>query len=300
MEEQLTFITSSSTEKSCIEDFSWVADTDFPNEKKLNNLEYPLNDWLDIIYNENFKHVHITDIGIQYQKVVNQVLKGDIFKFLDFHEEKNGVIDFKFESIYKVDYQLLKQKTISPDFFVYKIPRNDFIKLLDLRKYMMIIKNKIPKNKKYISILGEIKTSKYSSHKKTTKREDYLKFIQLVNTIPKSEELIVLMHICDESYYLFKNEFNVNSENVDPIIYGYIPKIYYENRYNTYNYLIESLKYSREKIELKNKNLKKKITKRQLLIKINSLEKRNKYLCLINSLLLVIIIAYIIKNYFKL
>ena len=53
-----------------------------------------------------------------------------------------------------------------------------------------------------------------------------------------------------------------------------MPKLYYENCYKTYNVLIDLLGLSKEKIDISNKNIfKKKITKKQLLLKNEELEK---------------------------
>ena len=43
---------------------------------------------------------------------------------------------------------------------------------------------------------------------------------------------MVLMYIYEQSFYLFKDEKNYNSTNSEdkiPLIYGHIPKLYYEN-----------------------------------------------------------------------
>ena len=48
-------------------------------------------------------------------------------------------------------------------------------------------------------------------------------------------------------------------KNKYPIIYGYMPKLYYENCYHGYNELIEQLKIKKEKVVLNDiKKLKKK------------------------------------------
>ena len=82
------------------------------------------------------------------------------------------------------------------------------------------------------------------------------------------------MYIYDESFSLFKKELSTKELDKYPIIYGYMPKLYYENCCKTYNVLIDLLGSSKEKIDISNKNIfKKKITKKQLLQKNEELEK---------------------------
>lgn len=245
-----------------------------PNETKLKFLDYPLNMWKDIVFDQDFKGYQINDEGTYYQKVVNKILAKDIFKDKDFHKEENGVMDFKIADIYKISYNSLSKKSINPDFLVYKIPKNNFFEILEERKYMMIMKYNIPEDKNYISIIGEIKTRRHSAHKNTLQRQDYLNFINLVNSLNETDEFLLMMYIYDESFSLFKKELSAKQQDKYPIIYGYMPKLYYENCYKTYNVLIDILGSSKEKIDLSNKSIfKKKITKRQLLLKNEEQEK---------------------------
>ena len=280
MEENIIFISSSSTKETCFEDYNWIEEENLPNETKMNFLEYPLNIWKNIL-DEDFKGYQINYEGPYYQKVVNKILAENIFKDMDFHKKENGVMDFIINNVYKIDYDLLIKKSIAPDFFVYKIPVNYFFDLLEKRKSMMITKYNIPKDKKYISIIGEIKTRCRSAHKNNNQRKDYLNFINLVNNINKSDEFLILMYIYDESFFLFKKELSEKEQDQYPIIYGYIPKLYYENCYKTYNALIDLLGLSEEKIDISKKEIfKKKITKKQLLLEnemlLNRLLEREK------------------------
>ena len=82
------------------------------------------------------------------------------------------------------------------------------------------------------------------------------------------------MYIYDESFFLFKKKLSTKQQDKYPIIYGYMPKLYYENCYKTYNVLIDILGSSKEKIDLSNNNIfKKRITKKQLLLRNEELEK---------------------------
>ena len=308
MEGDATLMSSSTARESGFEDYNWVNDENLPNETKLKFLDYPLNMWKDIVFDQDFQGYQINDEGTYYQKVVNKILANDIFKDMDFHKEENGVMDFKIADTYKINYDSLSKKIINPDFLVYKIPKNNFFEILDERQYMMIMKYNIPEDKEYISIIGEIKTRNRSAHKNSYQRRDYLNFINLVNSSNKTNEFLIMMYIYDESFSLFKKELSTKQQDKYPIIYGYMPKLYYENCYKTYNVLIDILGSSKEKIDLSNKNIfKKKITKRQLLLKNEELAKQNvKLRSLLDSKkdknyfyyffigLIIIIVAYLI------
>ena len=274
MKEDTTLMSSSTARESGFEDYNWVSDEKLPNETKLNFLDYPLNMWKDITLDQDFQGYHINDEGTYYQKVVNKILAKDIFKDLDFHKEENGVMDFKIADNYKIDYNLLTKKSINPDFLIYKIPKDNFFEILEERKYMMIMKYNIPDDKDYISIIGEIKTRTHSAHKNSYQRQGYLNFINLVNSSNQSNEFLIMMYIYDESFSLFKKELSTKEQDKFPFIYGYMPKLYYENCYKTYNVLSDLLGSSKKKIDISNKNIfKKKITKKQLLLKNEELEK---------------------------
>ena len=138
---------------------------------------------------------------------------------------------------------------------------------------MFVFINNIPQNKKYISILGEIKSSKKNAHKKTIQRLNYKNLGCKVNSF-KTDEFMLLMYIYDQSFYLFVNELYEDSSdgsgNKFPIIYGYISKLYYENCFEAYNSLITELKSCKPKIDFQDiiSIFKKKKTKKQLLKEI--------------------------------
>ena len=137
----------------------------------------------DIIYDKDFSKSQFTDEGIYFQKIIAKILKEDLFKGFEFYREKDGRIKFKFNEVdenYSMAYQSISKDFIPSDFFVYHIPIQKFLNLLQSRNYMLICKNKIPTNQKFISILGEIKSTRKSAPKNTKQREDYIKFVQQI------------------------------------------------------------------------------------------------------------------------
>ena len=300
---------SSSAKESFPENFDWVFNQGFPKKLKRYYTQFPLKSWKKIIFSENLQ---IRDEGLYYQGTVNKVLRNDIFKEFDFHEEKNGALDFNFKENYKIDYAQLSKKTISPDFYVYKIKYEKFFKLVKSREYMMVLKNEsnIPTNIKFISILGEIKSSYLYCHIDDVQRKDYEKFIDLVNQI-NTDEYIILMYIYDNSFKFFGKDIDIynNDEKKSPIIYSYIPKLYYEDCYRGYNELIGQLKIKTEKIDLNDKTKFKK-KRKELENDIESLKEENKLLrkqinsskmgnLIIISFILVLIISFYYIEFIK-
>ena len=229
------------------EDFKWVGQQTF--SKKLKNLytQFPLKTWKDIVLNSKTPQIKVE----YYQGIINKILDKDIFKDCNFHEEMDGSINIRFKNIYKIDFDKLYKKKISPDFYVYKIEKKKFFDIIQSREYIMILhnKDKIPEEKKFINVLGEIKSSYYSCHLDNEQRLDYKKFAQLVNE-SEGDEFIVLMYIYDNSFNFFQRDYyNIQDEMpIIPIIYAYVPKLYYENCYDSYNELIDLLKLPKEKI----------------------------------------------------
>lgn len=298
--EPIKSVRTSSSGESGSEDFGWVENNKFKEEHKKNYIEYPLKKWKEIVYEQDLKHSKFTDEGKYYEKIVITILEKDIFKDLEFHKEQKYIFDFDFEKYYKIEYSSLIKGDIKPDFFVYNIPVEKFLSILNKRKYMMLLRHNIPNDKKYISVVGEIKTTRNKAHKNNTQRLDYLTFINLANNLNKSsnsDEFLVMMYIYDISFSLFKNEENDYDEDKEAIIYGYMPKLYYEDCYKKYNEIIDLLKLPNEKIDLTNKvNFIPKITKRQLLNENKSLSAQNKFLKIILFSFAVIFGAYIISQ----
>ena len=97
--------------------------------------------------------------------MVNKILKLNIFNGFNFFHEKGGIIKYKLAK-YNTDIK------IAPDFFVYRMEKSKFIKLLKERKYMMKTKYEVPENIKYISIIGEIKMSRKKALKRSKKKKN--------------------------------------------------------------------------------------------------------------------------------
>lgn len=273
--------TSSSSAESGLEDYSWAKPNNLSVEAKKDYLKYPLKEWKEILYDEDFKKSYLTDEGIYYQVTVAKILEQDLFKDYKFYKEKDGKIEFEFNKVYEKPYQSINKKFIAPDFFVYKIPTKKFFELLKSRNYMLIYNYKIPYNQEFISILGEIKTSRKRAHKNIDQRIDYIKFVEEVNNL-KRNEFMVLLYIYDQSFCLFKDEIKYITEVSEdhlPIIYGYIPKLYYENCYEVYNNLITELKCTTAFIDIKDKSkFKIRKNRKQLVDEIKSLQNKNKLL----------------------
>ncbi len=259
----------SSAKESGTETFDWVHLPSFPKKLKKSYTKFPLNNWKNIIFFP--KELQIHDEGLFYQNTVNKILRDDVFKDFKFYEDKHGAIDFDFKKVYKIDYTQLYKKTILPDFYVYKIESENFFKLVKSREYMMILKNNgnIPSNVKFISILGEIKSSYSSCHIDDAQRLDYEKFISMVNKL-ETNEYIILMYVYDNSFRFFQNDVMCKAQKESPILYSYVPKLYYEDCYRNYNELIDLLKLKNEKIVIKDKTIFKK--------KRGELEKENDIL----------------------
>ena len=193
------------------------------------------------------------------------------------YENKNGEIDFSFSNVYPIDYNQLSKKKIKPDFFVHKIEYKKFFEIIESRKYMMKLhyEDKIPENVNYISISGEIKSTYKNAHIEEKQILDYEKFVELVNN-SSNDEYIILMYIYDNSFNYFQYDYEYSPEKEIPIIYSYMPKLYYEDCYIGYNDLITELKLNKEKIHLNDNTIFKK--KRKTLEKENNdlFEKNNE------------------------
>ena len=95
----------------------------------------------------------------------------------------------------------------------------------------------------------------------------------------KTEEFMVLLYIYDHSFYSFKEEINnmaKKSEDYLPIIYSYIPKLYYEECYKVYNDIITELKLKIPPIDIKDKTqFKIRKNRKQLVEENKSLQTKN-------------------------
>ena len=263
----------SSGMESCIEQYEWANDVNFPYKSEY--LRFPLDTWRKLAYNPKLDNWQFGEEGKYYQNIVNIILEKDVFYPYKVYQEKNGAIDINFKNIYKINYDLFKKRTIVPDFFVRGIPIAVFKEILNSRNYMFYTRYNIPSDKIKITVLGETKSSYNHAHKNSTQRKDYITFANEVN---KSgiDEFVVIVYIYDQSFQLFKAEPNKNTDG--PFIYGYIPKVYYENCYNFCHDLFLELKDSKVPIPLMHtKYLKKMIKKKLILDHLNLIKNCKKY-----------------------
>ena len=291
MEDLSSSILTSSEE--AIEDYNWVTDKNFSLENKKDYLKYPLNNWREMTYVPNIDQALVHSQGHLYESKVNKVLKNDVFNGFKYFDSKEGIITFNLFTYYHVLPIELSKGSIAPDFFVHQIEVTKFNELLENRKYMMRTFQKINTNKKYISIVGEIKMSHNRAFKDCDQRKDYITFIQKAKS---SEEELVLMYAYDESYKLFKEDKPRKTDKIF-LILCYIPKLYLEDCYLAYNSIIENLNSDVKKIDMENKP-KKMLTKKELkneIEKMNmSIEKR-KRVEIYGIFIFILIIAFLIK-----
>ena len=273
-----------SSSESAIEDYDWIKDENFSLENKMNFLKYPLNFWREIAYVPNLEKGVMYSEGEFYKSRVKKVLKYDVFNGFNFIKNKYGMIEFDFMEYYNVDQKELTESGIAPQFFVYQIEVEKFNKLLEERKYMMKTFQKMNTNKKYVSIIGEIKVSHRKAFKNNSQRQDYIKFIQKAIS---SEEELVLMYIYDESYKLFMEDKPNKTDNIF-LILCYIPKLYFNECYNAYNNILED--FGVEKIDIENKQ-KKNPAKKELIESTGKFNKGTSILIVI----LILIIAFLLK-----
>ena len=258
MEDISSSVISSSVESVVEEDFDWVADKNFSSENKKDYLKYPLSLWREIVYESG---INIYSMGEYYADRVEKVLKNEVFKSFKFYKEKRGKFKINYVKYYNVDELVLTKNSIIPDFFVHKIEVKKFKELLENRKYMMRTFQELNTNKKYISVIGEIKISQNYVFKNNNQRKDYIKFIQNANS---TEEELVLMYVYDESYKLFKE---VSPKNEDKIflILCYIPRLFLDDCYKAYNNIIKELKLNINEIDLNKKPNEIKLNKEELI-----------------------------------
>lgn len=189
---------------------------------------FPLNFWKTITYDKLEKDRPIR-LGTCYQDCVNDILENDVFKGEDFKRET-------------MKYGVIKDRGISPDFYVQNIDTEKFKNIIKERQYMFKMKYTIPSQIKKINVIGEAKISK-SRSRKEHQEGDYLKFAKSKSDL---ETLYVLMYIFDKSY---KEYYSSILSDELPIIYGYVPKLYKEDCFTHYNYI--KVRVNNEKLEKK-------------------------------------------------
>ena len=178
---------------------------------------------------------------------------------------------------------------IAADFSIKDMDIINFNNMIKKYNYMMKMKFKIKDKVKKINIIGEIKSSKSSMHKKT-QQINYLYFSQKGDQNTQN----VIMYIIDKS---FKQFYDMQLPTNLPFVYCYIPKLYYENCYTKYNEILDLLKYDeKNKIQIPietKKKLKTKIDIRFILENITF------YSICLNILLLALILYLLYLLYLK-
>ena len=267
------------------EDFDWVDKDIYSKESKLEYLKFPLKEWKDIIYEKNDSEYKITSYEEQYQDMVNKILKLNIFNGFNFFHEKGGIIKYKLAK-YNTDIK------IAPDFFVYRMEKSKFIKLLKERKYMMKTKYEVPENIKYISIIGEIKMSRKKALKSSKQKKRYDEFAKRGSN---EEEKLIVMYVYDQSFILFKED--EEKIKTAPIVYCYIPKLYNDKCYKAYNNVVSMYKQNKEIIDLETGGKHKyKNEKSKAYDKLNA---KYKISIFINASFIILYISNLLYNYFK-
>ena len=149
-EENKTNTSSSDTK----EQFDWINPE--KNREMVENYSlFHLNFWKTITYDKLEKDRPIR-LGTCYQDCVNDVLENDVFKGEDFKRET-------------MKYGVIKDRGISPDFYVQNIDTEKFKNIIKERQYMFKMKYTIPSQIKKINVIGEAKISKSRSRKEHQK-----------------------------------------------------------------------------------------------------------------------------------
>ena len=269
---------TSSFESSENEDFSWI---NANNNKLLKNfISLPLNSWKKYTF-DILEDNRIIRKGFGYQDSVSKVLKNEIFK-----KENLLIESMKYLAVQKEDeiFKGIDNNYIPADFSVRDMNINDFKKMLEKYNYMMKMKYEIKDSVKKINIIGEIKTSKKASRKKS-QQINYLYFSQKGGESTQN----VIMYIIDKS---FKKFYDINLPKNIPKLYCYLPKLYSEDCYLKYNDIIELLQMD-EKYKIQ---MQKGQKKKEKINKDNFLRRMNFFLICIIILLLGIIFYLILSK----
>ena len=212
-------ISSSSSDANYSENFSWVnLKGNLENERKFSL--YPLDKWRELIpQNQNPKRLRES---IYYQNCTNSILSKDVFPNENYTKET-------------FECNCIESNEISPDFYIKDMEVNKFKKILEERNYIFKMNYKIPENIKKINIIGEIKSSK-AGFKKKNQKKNYLSYSEKNSN---STVLILVMYIFDKSYQDF---YLSKVSDTEPLVYGYVPKIYREECFVNQAYINHILK----------------------------------------------------------
>lgn len=245
----------SSLETTDYEDFSWI---NLTNKELLKNyISFPLKIWKGYT-SDKIDENRVIRKGFCYQDSVSKILTKEIFKNENILTESMEYLAVQKESEMFLDKD---NNYIAADFSVKDMDIINFNNMLKKYNNMMKMKFKIKDKVKKINIIGEIKSSKSSMHKKT-QQINYLYFSQKGDQNTQN----VIMYIIDKS---FKQFYDMQLPTNLPFVYCYIPKLYYENCYTKYNQILDLLKYDeKNKIQIPietKKKLKTKIDIRSIL-----------------------------------
>ena len=213
---------SFSLESTDYEDFSWI---NLTNKELLKNyISFPLKIWKGYT-SDKIDENRVIRKGFCNQDSASKILTKEIFKNENILTESMEYLAVQKESEMFLDKD---NNYIAADFSVKDMDINNFNNMLKKYNYMMKMKFKIKDKVKKINIIGEIKSSKSSMHKKT-QQINYLYFSQKGDQNTQN----VIMYIIDKS---FKQFYDMQLPTNLPFVYCYIPKLYYENCYTKYNF----------------------------------------------------------------
>ena len=132
-------------------------------------------------------------------------------------------------------YKAINDEEISPDFYIENIDSKKLYEIIiNDRSYIFKMNYKISSNVKKICIIGEVKISK-ERIRRGSQKMDYLTYCK---NKTNSEKLFMVMYIFDKSYKEFYSSF---LSSVNPIIFGYVPKLYKADCYIKMNEMLKLL-----------------------------------------------------------
>ena len=225
--------TTASTEPK-EEDFSWAKESNSDLIKEY--IKYPFDEWKTIIDKLNLNDI-IFNKKLMYQETCCKVLKECVFKgehFLAENNLKNIDIFPTFLNEKKIKNNKILFDKIKPDFIISSISKPNFIKIFDFQDFMFKydkIYNNL-ENIDIINIIGELKIN--PDHIKKDQKNRYLTFCEYANALYKKNEYFITLYIFDFSY---KKLFSKNIYINNPMILGYIPKLFEKDYFDLYNKL---------------------------------------------------------------
>ena len=263
----------SSSSSNGPEDFDWVNDEDNKN-KMLQFSNFPMSYWKTIIEDGDAKDKSPEQIkpGTFHHEIINTILQNDIFEGLKFRADT-------------LKYKPMKTEEISPDFYIENIDPELFANIIKERSYMFRMNYIIPSTIKKINIIGEIKSSK-SGLSDLKQKNGYIDFAKKNTT---KEILYFVMYILDHS---FRDFYSANPSKSLPIIYGYIPKVYKEDTYSTFQTILS-------KLNLKDKSFDQKTKEELALIKENKEKKYNSDILFYKTSCIIFMILFFILLFFN-